>query len=126
MDMKQTIKQVKPNLFKKVVVEEPSFFKGRKAQARYNIHHQVFDLYDSVADNAKLISLLFRIITELWNALPSDVKSNISSEKQELIEYVVNLASSTKTRLDKQMSIEGTNVIDRLFSRQQAIANLIS
>jgi len=125
MDLKQVIVRVKPDFFKKVVVEKPSFFKGKKAQVRYNIHHQVFDLYDSVADNAKLISLLFKIVVELWNTLPSDAKSNINTEKRELIEYVVNLVNNTETRLDKQMSIEGTNVINRLFSRQQTIANLI-
>ena len=125
MEIKQTIKQVKPNLFKKVAVEEPSYFKGRKGDARFKIHHQVFDIYDSVADNAKLISFLFSIITRVWDVLPEDIKSNINEDDREIIEYILSKFKKIKTRADVQFQQEGTKLIDRLFQRQEKIAELV-
>jgi len=125
MEIKQTIKQVKPNLFKKVSVEEPTYFKGRKGEVRYKVHQQVFDIYDSVADNAKMISLLFSIIMRIWDVLPDDIKSNISDGDRQVIEYAIENFRNIKTRADVQFEKEGVALIDKLMSRQKKIGELV-
>ena len=125
MEIKQTIKQVKPNLFKKVSVEEPTYFKGRKGEVRYKVYKQVFDIYDSVADNAKMISLLFSIIMRIWDVLPDDIKSNISDGDRQIIEYAIENFRNIKTRADVQFEKEGVALIDKLMSRQKKIGELV-
>jgi len=125
MEIKQMIKQVKPNLFKKVFVEESTYFKGRKGEVRYKVHQQVFDIYDSVADNAKMISLLFSIIMRIWNVLPEDIKSKISDDDRQIIEYTIQSFKNVKTRADVQFEKEGTKLIDKLMIRQKRVGQLV-
>jgi hypothetical protein len=126
MELKETIKQVKPCIYKKVVEEEPSYFIGKKGQWRYQIHKEVFDLYDSVADNAKMISLLFTLLSRIWDALPDDIKSNISDEDRQIIEYAFEKFHNIKTRADIQFQEEGTKLIDKLMDRQAKIGEIVS
>ena len=125
MEIKQTIKQIKPNLFRRVSIEEPAYFEGQKGIVRYKIHKQVFDIYDSVADNAKMISLIFSIIMRIWEALPDDVKSSINEDDVQVIEYAISQFKNIKTRADVQFEKEGLSLIDKLVTRQSKIGKLV-
>ena len=125
MELKTIGKEIKPNFYKKVTIETPSEFEGLKGKWRYRIHQEVFDLYDSVADNAKMISLLFSVLTRIWQALPDDIKSNISEEDKTVIDYAINKFKNTTTRADQEFSIQGEEFINKLMERQAKIAEII-
>jgi len=125
MELKERVKQRQNGLTKKVIVEEPSQFTGRKAQIRFNIHHQIFDLYDSVADNAKLAILALILISKLWKILPNDIQDLLSDEDREVIEYLVTRLESVTTRTTQELSKDAKAFIDKLLTRQTNIAQLV-
>jgi len=125
MELKEKAKEVKPNLFTKTVVEEPSYFYGKKGLVRYEIHKQVFDIYDSVADNAKMISLLFSLVSRIWSVMPNTQKSKLSQDEVDMINYVVNKFKEIRTRADVEFEKEGMNLIDRLMERQKKIGEIV-
>ncbi len=125
MDLKKRHKY-NNGLITKVVKEEPSEFKGNKAEWRYQIQKDVFDLYDAVADNAKMIALLFALLSRIYKALPEDIKLRIPKEDREMIEFAFALYKAIKTRADVQFSEEGEKFIRKLFKRQAQIANIIN
>ena len=119
-------KQVKPNIFKIVAEEKPSITAiGRKAKWRYRIEKEVFDIYDSVADNAKMISLIFSLMYRLYNALPEEIKQKLDPRDRQIIEYAFEKYRSIKTRADVQFQQEGVKMIDKLMDRQNKIARII-
>jgi len=125
MELKEKAKEVKPNLFTKVVVEEPTYFHGKKGLARYKIHKQVFDIYDSVADNAKMISLLFSLVSRIWSVMPNTQKNKLSQDEVDMINYVVNKFKEIRTRADVEFEKEGMNLIDKLMERQKKIGEIV-
>jgi hypothetical protein len=127
MEFKITKKQVKPGMFKKVVKEEPSeMHLNKKTYARYIINEDVFDLHDSVADNAKAISLIFSLLRRIYENLPDDIKDNIPEEDRQIIEYAFEKHKSIKTRADVQFIEEGVKMIDKIFDRQKKIGEIIA
>jgi len=126
MELKESMQQREGGFIKKTVVEKPSQFVGRKADIRFRIHHQVFDLYDSVADNAKMISLIFSILMRIWEALPDDIKSNIDEADVQLIDYAFTKFKNIRTRADVQFEKEGVGLIDKLMTRQDKIGKIVS
>jgi len=97
----------------------------KKAQARYLIENEVFDIRDSVADNAKMISLLVSFIERIWSITPDDQKDNLSDEDREAIEYVIGKFKETITWADIQWQQEGIGFADRLLERQGKIGEII-
>jgi len=107
---------------KPVVSEKPINFK--KGIIRNKIEQEVFDANDSIADNAKMIMLLLSMIKRLYNAQFNI--DNLSSDDRALIEFALNKYEETTTRMDIQFQEEGgTNLIEKLLTRQQKIADII-
>ena len=124
---REQVIQTKPMLYKKAVIEEPAprTLDPKKGTARQRIEQEVFDLADAVADNAKAISLLTSIIVRLYNALPNNTKSKISDEDRAVIEYAFSKFEQIETLGDVVFELEGTSAIDKLFNRQQKIADIV-
>lgn len=97
----------------------------KKSQARYLIENEVFDIRDSVADNAKMISLLVSFIERIWSITPDDQKDNLSDEDRQAIEYVIGKFKETITWADIQWQQEGIGFADRLLERQGKIGEII-
>jgi len=128
--MKTQIKEVVTSkdgiLFSKVIEEVPTktvYKDVKKGKARAEIQEQVFDLADSVADNAKMISLMMSVIKRIYNALPSTTKSKI--EDREMIESMIALFDSIQTAADVKFQAEGDKMIKRLFERQNKVGEVI-
>jgi len=119
-------KQVKPFMFKKVIKEIPDEkpYSHKKYQLRYKINKEVFDLHDSVADNAKMISLIFALLTRIWEAIPNDIKDKMDKETREMVEYAFQKYHSIQTRADVEFLINGKELIDKLMDRQDKIGKL--
>lgn len=99
---------------------------GNKYKAKYNIENKVYeDLADSVADNAKLISLVFAMGAVMYKALPDDLKNNIPQDAREKIEYAIEKYHSIETWGDIQLATEGNEAIDKLLDRQGKIGEII-
>jgi len=125
MEFKISKEKVGDFLYKRVVKEKLSTFYGKKANWRYEIHKNIFDIYDSVADNSKMIALIFALLHRIYDALPEDVKKNIPQKEREIIEYAFEIFKAIKTRADVQFEKEGEKFIKKLFKRQAEIANII-
>lgn len=80
---------------------------------------------DSIADVAKMVSLAFSVIATLWELTPDDAKNNVPDGRRGLIDYAVAKFESIDTRADRQLVTEGTVLVDKLYDREVAIANII-
>ena len=125
------LKQTKIFQGKKVykgVVEEvnskPS--KTTKSTNRFRIQEEVFDLEDSVADNAKMISLLMTVISRMYGVLETSQKENINPEDRVMIESIFDTFSNTQTNADNMVDSEGLSGVERLLDRQEAIGKILS
>ena len=99
---------------------------GDKAKAKYEIQAQVYDaLADSVADNAKMISLVFAMGGAIYDILPEDMKKNMSPATRAKIEYALKKYNSVETWGTIQLATQGTEAIDRLLDRQAKIGSII-
>jgi len=109
--------------YKEVVESEPTG--SKKAKARYEIENNVFDLRDSVADNAKMISLLTSLVSRIWSIIPDDQKDNLSDEEKQVIDYVIDKFDNTETWADVQFAKEGLTFADKLLERQNQVGSII-
>ena len=110
---------------KKIYRQELKEIEAKKGKIRKEINEQVFDIEDSLADNAKMIFLLTSLLMRIYNALPDDIKGNLSDEDRQIVEYAFNKYTETTTRLDLQFQEEGIGIIDKLLNRQKEVANVI-
>ena len=120
-------KQVKPFIFKKVIKEVPDEkpYTHKKYKLRYAINKKVFDLHDSVADNSKMISLIFALLSRIWEeAIPQEIKDKMDKETREMIEYAFQKYHSIQTRADIEFLLNGKQLIDKLMDRQDKIGRL--
>jgi len=115
------------------MIQEPAYIEvldsepkvGKKQEARYKIHNEVFDLEDSVADNAKMISLLTTMISRLWEIQTDSQKNNLSDADKTAIDYVVSEFEATTTWADIQWTKKGIGFADTLIKRQARIGSII-
>lgn len=125
--IRETIKEVRKNLFKKAYKEElnePD--SSLKAKQRYKIEKQVFDTQDSVADNAKMISLMITLLSRFYDSFTDTQKNRIPQEDKALIEYLFSKFAETNTRADVQFSQEGgQTMVDKLLDRQAKIGEIV-
>lgn len=113
--------------FKKAIAEVPSEpSMNSKAKIRLQIQDNVFDLEDSVADNAKMVSLLTSMMMRLYEVTPQAQKDLLTPQDKGMIEYVFTKFSTTNTRADVQFGVEGMAMVDKVLDRQGAIGNIIS
>ena len=116
----------KGKLFKQGVVEVNVPSTTTKAKQRLEIEKQVFDIPDSVADNAKMILLMLSMNMRLYEAMTDEIKDNLSDEDRVMIEYTFEKYKSIKTRMDIQFATEGIGLIDKLMDRQEKIGKVLS
>ena len=113
-------------LYKNAFEEKPSEAKSdTKTKKRFEIQEQVFDDKDSIADNAKMISLLASIISRLWETTPQSQKDDMNSTDVAMVDYFVQEFKQTETNADNKFAIEGTTLIDKLLERQQKIGDIL-
>jgi len=96
-----------------------------KDSIRKDIQNEVFDIEDSVADNAKMISLLITLSSRIYDILDTVQKDKLATGDRYLIEYIFAKFSTTETRADVQLVTEGTPMLDKLLERQSIIGNII-
>lgn len=98
----------------------------KKTKASYEIQEKVYkSLADSVADNAKLISLMFIIGSSIYEALGDEIKEKIPSNVREKIEHAIEKFKSIETWGSIQINKEGNEAIDKLLQRQAQIGKII-
>ena len=121
--------------FKEVTVKKGDFYKkgyqetleakhGTKYRVRSRINNEVFDLHDSVADNAKMISLLFSLIMRMYGTYTDTQKGRLDTEDRALIEDLFNSFASSTTLADLQVQESGAAAISKLLERQARIAEI--
>lgn len=123
---KQTTKingALRSNAVTEVLDQEPKA--DKKSLSRLQIQEEVFDNSDSIADNAKMISLMMTLVSRIYNVLDDTQKDNLSTDDRNLIEYTFNKFSNTNTRADVQFASEGITLIDKLLDRQASIGNIV-
>ena len=104
--------------------EQPKL--NKKVKAQFDIEKDVYQsLADSVADNAKLLSLVFAMGATIYGVLTDSMKNNIDSAIKEKIEYAIEKYHSVETWGDLQLKAEGTKAIDKLIDRQAKIGEII-
>ena len=125
--IKETIKEVRPNLFKKGYTEvlDTSVQTNKKAEARYKIEKEVFDEKDSLADTAKWLSLLTTLVSMMYETFTETQKAKMPAEQRALIEYTFTKFKATNTRGDVQFAQEGIAMVDKLLARQAQIGALV-
>lgn len=124
--LKASCVQVKSCLFKNGAVEELSApAADPKTKQRLAIQEQVFDNSDSIADNAKMISLLISVVRRMYEVMPEEQKSLLTADDRTMIEYTFGQFALTQTRADVQFTTEGLALVDKLLGRQAAIGTII-
>lgn len=124
---RETKKSTSPIMIKRAIEEVPEPPRtDKKAFQRKQIQDDVFDYHDSIADNAKWLSILTTLMSRIYDIIPEEQKSNLSNSDRELIETLFELFSQTYTRADKQFLEEGTEtVLRRILTRQEKIGNIV-
>ena len=97
----------------------------KKGLARKKIEEEVFDIQDSVADNAKMISLLTSVVRTLWEIIPDENKKVLPDDAKQAIEYVMGKFKETTTWADIKWAQEGIGFADKLLERQGNIGKII-
>lgn len=96
-----------------------------KSIKRARINEEVFSIEDSVADNAKMISLLITLCDRLYNTFDDDQKNKLSDDDRDLIEYVFSSFKECDTRADIQLAKDGTDMIDNIFNSQSKVGEIL-
>ena len=109
--------------YKETIDDKPKI--DKKAKVRYEIENNVFDIRDSVADNAKMISLLFSMVYRMYEAMPDEYKQNLSEQDRQMIEFAINEFKNVETWGDIKIQKEGTNAISSLMQRQNQVGQVI-
>lgn len=91
----------------------------------YERDQKIRNQEDSIADLAKMNSLLFSMVSAMYTAGTTTMKSNIPAETRGIIEHAITKFSETQTRADRQLAEEGAALIDKLFDREVQIADII-
>jgi len=97
----------------------------RKKIMSHEINRTVRNMEDTVADLAKSNTLLMSFIASIYNTLSATQKSKIPAAEKAIIDYAVGKWSATSTRGDRQLQTEGTALVDKLYSREVDIANIV-
>jgi len=105
---------------KKVLDSTPKT--DKKSFQRERISNEVFDLEDSVADNAKMISLLISMISRLYPLINTTA---LAVNDKALIDAVMAEFATTNTRADVQLAKEGPAMITRVLARQAAVGAIV-
>jgi len=123
---KEDIIYKKP-FYHKVIKEEPTEYPiNKKHIARKKINEEVFDLYDAVADNSKLIGILFELVIKLYKGMPPHAKSFLQPKDKEFIEMVIELYSKYTNKFKQDCKTnECSEIVDKLFKRQHKVAKII-
>ena len=98
---------------------------GKKYQARKEIEEQVFDIRDSVADNSKMISLLFTMVYKMYESLPDSTMNKMPKEDKTIIDNTIEIFKSVHTWADIKFQEEGFKSIERLIKRQGELGKVI-
>ena len=125
-EIKETVTTKDGLYYKKVMREIPVPSESgniKKGLARKRIQEEVFDLPDSIADNAKMISLLMSVIKRIYEALPATTKNKIKDK--EMIEEMIQVFNNTQTLADVQFAQEGDKMIKKIFDRQAKIGDIV-
>ncbi len=96
-----------------------------KGKNREAVETHVFDLADSVADNAKMISMLMSIVMRMWDVMPQDERDDMDPADVTMINDTFALFRVTNTRADEQFAEEGFALIEKLLGRQAKIAEVV-
>lgn len=99
---------------------------SKKGKIRREICDKVGDRDSLIADNAKMLSLLICAVGRLYDVIPENITSNLSSQDKMLLEYVFSKKSQTPSSVDISFSKDPTGTIDKLFGRQADIYKIIS
>lgn len=97
-----------------------------KRLVAYERDRKVRNSEDSIADIAKMTSLLFSVVTEIYETIPTEALDKIEPRRRTTIEYAMEKFKTIDTRADTQLLEEGVGLIDKLFSREVNINNLVS
>jgi len=79
----------------------------------------------SIADVAKMNSLLFSMVGMMYNTLTATAKDKIPPQDRAVMEYAIASFKTKETRADRQLVRDGTKLIDKLFKREVDIADII-
>lgn len=85
----------------------------------------VRNIEDTVADLAKMNSLLLNFIKAIYGAMDPAAKGAMDPATKAVFDYAVDAFNVVQTRGDRQLAEEGTALIDKLFAREAAIADII-
>lgn len=80
---------------------------------------------DTLADLAKMNSLLFSTVGAIYGTLSDTAKGKIPDETRAVIEYSIQEFNKVQTRADRQLTEDGTALVDKLFQREVQIADII-
>jgi len=97
----------------------------KKAFIREAIQKDVFDEQDSIADNAKMISLLTTVMSRMYDIMPAADKNLLAPNDRTMIEYMFTQFKTVNTRADVQFATEGVTLIDKLLNRQGTIGTIV-
>jgi len=80
---------------------------------------------DTLADLAKMNSLLFSMVGAIYSTLTPTAVGKIPAADKAVIDYAMARFQAVQTRGDRQLATEGTKLIDKLFDREVAIADIV-
>ena len=99
--------------------------RDKKSLDRLAIQDEVFDTQDSIADNAKMISLIFSTLSRMYDLISETNKNKLNTQDRAVMEYTFAKFKDTPTRADIQIQTEGIAMIDRLLDRQKHIGTIL-
>jgi hypothetical protein len=70
-------------------------------------------------------ALLMSFVAVIYSTLSTAAKAKIPATEKAVIEHAVTAWPNTSTRGDRQLASEGTALVDKLYSREVAIADIV-
>jgi len=97
----------------------------KKLIAAREIEYHVRNKDDTIADLAKMVSLLLSMVSSIYGTLSTTQKGKIPAAERAIIDYATTTFAAIQTRADRQLATEGTTLIDKLFGREVEIADIV-
>jgi len=86
---------------------------------------EIRNVDDTLADLAKMNSLLFSVVATIYSTLTPTAINKIPAAEKAVIDYAIKRFTAIQTRGDRQLATEGTKLIDKLFDREVSIADMV-
>ena len=84
------------------------------------------DLETTVSDIAKMSSLIFSMVSTIYDSMTDAQKNRIPADERAVIDHAIAMKATTLTRADKQLMVFGLDAVTKLFVKEREITEIVA